>query len=163
MSSDEIRDQGPPAGFRLLAPFDPLTAALAPLYASEHPDGSMVVGFRIGPQHCNPRGTCHGGTWATLADVLMGVNAGLLTGVTGPTISMHIDYMSAGVPGQWIEGHARVLSHSPGLCFVECTFCADGRILLLASAIFRRKRVYDRMVSGLFADPAFVGGADGTA
>jgi len=163
MLREEAKGPLPPSGFRLLYPFDPLMAALAPLYARECPDRSIMFGFHVGPQHCNPRGTCHGGTWATLADVLMGMNAGIVTGLTGPTISMHIDYLAAGLPGQWIEGRARVLNHSPRLCFVECSFKADGEILLSATAIFRRKRAPFRAASELFTDIGATGGQDGTA
>jgi uncharacterized protein (TIGR00369 family) len=128
-----------PPGFHLIDGLDAVMGAFAPIHIRQEPSGLVTLGFRVGPQHCNPRGHCHGGTWATLADVLMGLNIGFATGLSGPTVSMSIDFLAAATIGQWVEGCARVLRSTPNLGFAECTFTADGELALRANAVFRRK------------------------
>ncbi|HEX5538084.1 MAG TPA: hypothetical protein VFX27_12920, partial [Sphingobium sp.] len=55
------------------------------------------------------------------------------------TVSLSIDFLSAAVEGQWIEGRAEVLRWTPNLGFAQCRFSADGEIALRANAVFRRK------------------------
>jgi uncharacterized protein (TIGR00369 family) len=112
---------------------------LAPIYLREQPDGLVTLGIRLAKHHCNPRGTCHGGTWATLADVLMGINVGLGTGLNGPTVSMSIDFAGAAQDGQWVEGHGSVLRWTSNLAFAECHFMVQEKVALRVSGIFRRK------------------------
>lgn len=129
-----------PPGFHLIDRMDEVAGAFHPLYLSRRDeDGAMAIGFRVGPQHCNPRGHCHGGAWATVADIIMGMNVATLTGLSGPTISMTIDFLGSASAGQWVEGHVRVLRATPNLGFAECHFTADGDLVLRASATFRRK------------------------
>lgn len=128
-----------PSGFRVIRHLDMVMDSFAPVYARPEPDGTVVLGFRVGPQHCNPRGNCHGGTWATIADVVMGLNVGFVTGMSGPTVSLAIDFLGSARSGQWVEAHARVLRASPRLGFADCVFTADGEPALRANAVFRRK------------------------
>ncbi len=127
------------AGFHRLKQLDEVMRAFDPVYVRQEADGHVALGFHVGPQHCNPRGDCHGGTWATMADVLMGLNVGFISGRSGPTVSLSIDFLSAAVEGQWIEGRAEVLRWTPNLGFAQCRFSADGEIALRANAVFRRK------------------------
>jgi len=127
-----------PPGFRPINPVDGVTQAFAPLYRRD--EGNHIsLGFHVGPQHCNPRGHCHGGTWATLADLEMGMNACTMTGRGGPTVTMTLDYLGAAVVGQWVEGKARLLRQTPKMAFMDCTFTADGELALRANGIFRLK------------------------
>lgn len=128
-----------PDDFRLAREFDQIMRAFAPIYLRLADSGGVDLGFRIEVSHCNPRGHCHGGVWATMADVLMGLNVGLLSGMGGPTVSLSIDFVGAAHAGQWIEGSARMVRQTPRLGFADCLFTADGEPALRASAIFRRK------------------------
>lgn len=128
-----------PKGFGELGAMDAVMSAVAPVFARRQDDGGLILGLRVGPQHCNPRGVCHGGTWATLADVLMGVNVGLITGMSGPTVSMALNFVGAATRGQWVEGNARVLRGTPRLGFADCLFTAEGEPAVRANAVFRRK------------------------
>lgn len=127
-----------PPGFLLLDALDDVMGAFAPIYARKE-EKQVALGFRVGGQHCNPRGNCHGGTWATLADIVMGINVGLVTERSGPTVSLSIDFLGAAREGQWVEGRAKVLRWTPNLGFSECLFTADGEPALRANAVFRRK------------------------
>jgi uncharacterized protein (TIGR00369 family) len=128
-----------PPGFQLLPEFDEVMAGFAPIHGRRTEDGGMLLGFHVSSRHCNPRGNCHGGTWATMADVVMGMNVGFLTGLSGPTISLNIDFLGAARAGQWAEGRAEVVRSTPNLGFAECRFTADGTLVLRATAVFRRK------------------------
>lgn len=128
-----------PPGFRLLQQWDEVMAAFAPLYFRQDANDYVTMGFHIGTQHCNPRGVCHGGTWATMADIVMGVNVGRISGMSGPTVSLSIDFLGTAKTGQWVEGHAEILRWTPNLGFAECRFTADGELALRANAVFRRK------------------------
>lgn len=128
-----------PAGFGLIVPMDEVIGGFAPVFLRRLPDGQVSLGFRVGRQHCNPTRHCHGGTWSTMADVLMGLNLGFVTGLTGPTVSMAIDFLGAAGIGQWVEGTSRVLRQTQRLGFVDCMFTADEKPALRASAVYRRK------------------------
>ena len=141
-----------PAGFHQLATLDDVMGGFAPIYARQEEGSQMALGFRVGRQHCNPRGNCHGGTWATIADVVMGVNVGFVTGMSGPTISLNIDFLGAATTGQWVEGRARILRWTPRFAFVECHFTADGELALRANAVFRRKFPPYRSFEALLAE-----------
>ncbi|HWU04088.1 MAG TPA: PaaI family thioesterase [Novosphingobium sp.] len=141
----------PPPGFRLLNDMDEVTRAFAPLYLRPADNGLVDLGFRVGAQHCNPRGHCHGGTWSTMADILMGLNLAIATGLSGPTVSLTVSFVGPAEVGQWVEGRARVLGHSPRLGFTDCTFSADGVLALRADAVFRRKQPPFRDYQALLA------------
>ncbi|SCW59870.1 uncharacterized domain 1-containing protein [Sphingobium faniae] len=140
-----------PAGFQRLGPFDDVMSGFDPVYIRRETESGLALGFRVGPQHCNPSGNCHGGTWATMADIVMGVNVGFVTGMSGPTVSLGIDFLGAATKGQWVEGRAEVLRWTPNLAFVECRFTADGELALRANAVFRRKyppyRDYESLIA----------------
>ena len=142
-----------PPGFKELAKLDEVMGAFAPIYGRRE-DNQIALGFRVGSQHCNPRGNCHGGTWATIADVVMGVNVGFVTGLSGPTVSFNLDFLGAAVIGQWVEGRARVLRETPKLGFAECHFTADGALALRASGVFRRRFPPFRSFEALLTESA---------
>jgi len=130
--------QDPPPGFKLFEPLDSVIAAFAPVFIRRD-EGHVTIGFRVGAQHCNLQGNCAGGVWATLADFQMGMNVGLMTGLSGPTVSMSVDYLGAARPGQWAEGRTRLLRRTPKLAFLDATFTVDGEFALRADGIFRLK------------------------
>jgi acyl-coenzyme A thioesterase PaaI-like protein len=133
----------PPPGFELLPPIDEVMACFAPIHLRR--DGEHVaLGFRVDAQHCNLHGTCHGGVWACVADVQLGLNVGTMTGLSGPTISLSLDYLGAAAIGQWVEGRTRLLRKTPKLAFVDATFTADDELVLRASGIFRLKWAPER-------------------
>lgn len=128
-----------PVGFVPLELRDGVMDGFSPVYIRFEGASGIALGLHVDTQHCNGRGTCHGGTWATLADVLMGLSVGAMTGLSGPTVSMSLQYLGPATQGQWVEGRARVLRSTSALGFVECTFSAGGEPALHANAIFRRK------------------------
>ncbi|WP_052757397.1 MULTISPECIES: PaaI family thioesterase [Sphingobium] len=147
-----------PAGFHRLDRLDEVMGGFDPVYIRQEDGGYIALGFHIARQHCNPRGNCHGGTWATMADVVMGMNVGFVTGQSGPTVSMSIDFLGAATEGQWVEGRAEILRWTPNLAFAQCRFIADGETALRANAVFRRKFPPYRDYESLLARPAELAG-----
>lgn len=140
-----------PPDFHRLAPLDEVINGLMPVFVKLRGEAELVLGFHVGSQHCNPRGHCHGGAWASLADMLMGLNVAFVTGLGGPTVSMSLDFVGAARIGQWVEGSARILRHTPRLGFSDCIFTVDDQIALRASAVFRRRAAPFRSREALFA------------
>ena len=128
-----------PDGFQRLELGDGVMDGFAPVYFRLEANWRVVLGFRVDSQHCNGRGNCHGGTWATMADVLMGLSVGAVTGLSGPTISMSLHYLAAAPKGEWVEGRAEIIHFNDEMGFAECTFTVAGEAALQANAIFRRR------------------------
>ncbi|ATE63943.1 PaaI family thioesterase [Rhizorhabdus dicambivorans] len=137
--------QQPPPGFELLPPIDEVMANYAPIHFRREGD-HIALGFHVGSQHCNRRGVCQGGVWACVADVQLGINVGTMTGLSGPTVSLSLDYLGEAAIGRWVEGRTRLLRKTPKLAFVDATFTADGELALRANGIFRLKWAPERQL-----------------
>lgn len=129
----------PPLGFAPHPRHSPATAAWEPIYSCA--DGGVYrLGVVIAAQHCNTRGTLHGGVLATLADNACGLTLGLALGA-GPkgifTTSLAIDYVGPGQAGQWLELTPRVVKAGKSSGVVDALITADGEIIARANATFR--------------------------
>ena len=131
-----------PSDFFQLVLDDGPTRAFGPLYGRRDGDRHMTVGVLVDDRHCNPRGDLHGGVWAYLADVQLGLNTGLFTGRAGPTVTLNVDYLRPALKGQWIEGTTRVLRETSTLGFADATFTADGELALRANATLRLRHSF---------------------
>ena len=94
-----------------------------PMYRSSlHLDEGepLRIGFRVLPAHCNFGNTCHGGMIATFLDMALGLSVHAATEASGPTMSMTIDFLSPGLPGDWIESRSRFVhsTYRTGYCDV---------------------------------------------
>lgn len=127
-----------PPGFKPIEPMDKVMEWIGPLY--HRVDGEHVaLGFRVDHHHCNPQGNCHGGIWATFADLQLGLNVAQVTGHGGPTISLAMDFLAAARLGAWVEGRTDFLKRTRNMAFVQCVATADGVPVLRANATFRPK------------------------
>lgn len=138
-----------PSGFKPLVLDDPVFNGLAPIYFRLEKGWRLVMGFHIEAQHCNGRGNCHGGVWATLADVLMGLSVGSVTGLSGPTISLGLHYLAPAAKGDWVEGRAEIQGFTDETGFAECTFQVGGEPVVHASGIFTRRFPPHVAIAGL--------------
>ena len=69
-----MNDVAIPEGFRLhVHKGASYFQTLGDLYVRERPDGLVVIGLHVSPQHCNRLGIPHGGMLATLADTALGM------------------------------------------------------------------------------------------
>ncbi len=93
-----------PDGFEQLPQGLGFNDVLQPLYRKVT-EGVVAVGLRVGDQHVNMLGICHGGALMTLADMAaaQGVNHARGTMGGAPTINLSLDFVRPGEHGDWIE------------------------------------------------------------
>ena len=95
--------------------------------------------FRVGEEHVNPIGTCHGGALTTFADMqLMAIRAGREEGLPhSPTISLSVDFLAPARLGDWVQAEVTQLQQTRTLLFTQALMTADGRPVARANAIYR--------------------------
>ncbi|MBN8494450.1 MAG: PaaI family thioesterase [Burkholderiales bacterium] len=115
---------------------NPYIDACGPLYGRREGDG-FCLGLRVERRHCNPGGSCHGGMLTTLADMLLVLGAGVLTGQTRYmlTVQLSCDFMAPAMEGAWIEGRLQVLRSTRSLVFCQGRLDAEGAQVLRLSGI----------------------------
>ena len=132
-----------PEGFRPLRVGGPYMQHNGPLYGRfTHEQGRarVLIGFRVGPQHTNPVGVCHGGMLATLADMLAAICVPYQTDLPRhflPTISLQMDFLAPAKLGAWVQAQADVLRMTRNLVFTQGFIRADDELALRVSAIYK--------------------------
>lgn len=111
---------------------------LGELHAMKRPDGLLVLGLRVAPEHCNRLGIPHGGMLATLADGALGINLHLARprGPTMVTVNLSLDYLGAARLGDWLEAHVTPRRLGKQLAFGDCVLRVGEREVLRATGIF---------------------------
>ena len=111
---------------------------LGDLYVRERPDGLLVLGLRLLPQHCNRLGIPHGGMLATLADGALGINLHRARrhSPTMVTVNLSLDYLAAARVGEWLEAHVTPRRLGKQLAFGDCVLRVGEREVLRATGIF---------------------------
>ena len=129
---------GVPDGFEAFHPGDDFVGLVGPLYVKPEADG-LRVGLVIEQRHSNPMGIAHGGLLMTLADMVMGVGCGYLTGIRfpHPTISMNGDFVRGPRVGTFVEGKARIARRTKNVLFCSCELTEDGEVFLTSSGVFK--------------------------
>ena len=132
-----------PAGYVAHFRKSPLTEPWEPLF-SKIENGTVSIGVRVRPPHCNGRGFVHGGLICALADNAMGLSVietlnqeGAERSRQGSTVNLAMDYLASAHPGQWLEFVPRVLKVGGSIAFVECKVLADGNSIARGNATFR--------------------------
>lgn len=139
--SDAIRADviDAPDGFEPIDAPAPFLHKNGPLFVS-HEGSTFRLGMFVSPEHCNPRGDCHGGWLATLMDAqlpLCGMHAIGLPRASVATVSMSLDYLAPVPSGSWIEGSAMLLRRTSRLMFLQGTLRVDGEPVLRGSGVWR--------------------------
>ena len=111
---------------------------LGDLYVRERPDGLLVLGLRLLPQHCNRLGIPHGGMLATLADGALGINLHRARrhSPTMVTVNLSLDYLAAARVGEWLEAHVTPRRLGKQLAFGDCVLRVGERDVLRGTGIF---------------------------
>lgn len=127
-----------PAGFVPIQK-EAFMTTVGPLYRRRNGPTRWDIGMRALPQHANRFGTVHGGMLATIVDYAVGLN--LLeedeTPVRLGTVSLNIDFVSAGQLGEWLQATVQVDKSQGRLRFCSCAMHAnDNRLVLRASGVF---------------------------
>ncbi len=131
-----------PAGFRPLAATPERMAGYNPIaFHARRIDGALALGFRVGPEHLNPGGRCHGGVLASFCDVLLAFailhDTTTLATTILPTVNLTIDYLAGALPGAWIQGVGTTVSVTRNLAVAQSVVTADGVPVTRASGTYK--------------------------
>ena len=126
-----------PEGFVPLEP-EAFMETVGPVYMRQDAQGVWELGCRALPRHANRFDSVHGGMLATLVDYAVGINL-LKDGAPGlrlGTVSLNIDFISAGRVGEWLLAQVRMEKKHGRLRFCSCTLQGDdGRLILKGNAV----------------------------
>ena len=126
-----------PEGFVPLEP-EAFMETVGPVYMRQDAQGVWELGCRALPRHANRFGSVHGGMLATLVDYAVGINL-LKDGAPGlrlGTVSLNIDFISAGRVGEWLLAQVRMEKKHGRVRFCSCTLQGDdGRLILKGNAV----------------------------
>lgn len=125
-----------PAGF-VLADLGPgFGEGFGPVYVDR---ASHRMAFRVGEQHGNPVGACHGGAMATFADMLlMAHRAGREEGLPhSPTISLSLDYLAPAPIGAWVEAMVTIAKTTGTMVFVQALLTVEDEPVARVHSIYR--------------------------
>lgn len=137
-NSQTVLPAGVPEGFQAFSPGDDFIGLIGPLFLKLEEDGPRI-GLPIEQRHSNPMGIAHGGLLMTIADMVMGVGCGFLTGIRfpHPTISMNSDFVRGPRVGTFVSGKARIARKTRNFVFCNCELTGNGETYLTASGIFK--------------------------
>lgn len=136
------RDHRPPEGFRPLGVTPERAEGYNPIvFHARRIGGALALGFRVGPEHLNPGGRCHGGVLASFCDMqlafaIMYETLTLATTIL-PTINLSLDYLAAVLPGAWVEGVGGVVSVTRNFAVAQGVVTADGVPAVRTSGIYK--------------------------
>ncbi|MEH7377180.1 MULTISPECIES: PaaI family thioesterase [Bacillaceae] len=71
--------------------------------------GEIILELPVSSSNLNPNGTLHGGVYASLLDIVMGVNIRNLAGHPLVTVNLNISYFATAVEGEKIIASAKIL------------------------------------------------------
>lgn len=137
MQRHDHTDDAPPEGFEPCTLYDgDFGQRQGRLYWSA--DRTRFA-FRVDNRHRNENGVVHGGMLMTLADQVLGLTVVQALGNSpAATVSLNCDFIDAAVPGDLIEGRARVTRVTRSVVFVQGELTCGGRLLLSASGLWKR-------------------------
>ncbi len=101
--------------------------------------GNTVATLRIGAEHCNPHGICHGGAIFTLVDDSMGAAAYPLCpdGHLPTSTQVNIHYARSTRPGATLRAETTVASHGRRTAVLESRVTDEhGRLVALVTAAY---------------------------
>ena len=136
------RDPAPPDGFVALPVVEARALGFDPIaFHARRIGDALALGFRVGPQHCNPGGRCHGGVLATFCDIQLAFavifDTPALATTILPTVNLSIDYLAAVLPGAWVQGIGGTVSVTRNLAVAQCVATADGVPAVRTSGIYK--------------------------
>lgn len=113
-----------------------------PVVHGEDKDGAVFL-FDIAQQHLNGDDRLHGGMMMSLASIVMGEVANLAAaaqdGATARPLSLNCDFVSAGEPGDRVEGRAEVTRATRSVLFINGELRVGSRILMTATGVYAIK------------------------
>ena len=106
----------------------PFSERIGPLYVNSR-DPGPVIGVRIEAHHANRAGRAHGGLLMTLADIALtrAAREHVPPGATLATADLHIAFLDALGPGEWVEALPSVDRIGRALIHASCLLRAGER------------------------------------
>ena len=80
----------------------------------------------------------HGGMIASLADSAMFVGAGDSIG-HGVTAQLNVSFISAAMPGEWVEGESEIVKNTKHLAFAQGRIYVGDRTIAIFTGIIKKK------------------------
>lgn len=136
--------EGVPEGFVPLAALGQFVSVNGPIFMRS---SDRVLGFKVGPAHCNPMGVCHGGWLATFLDMQLPASARRSDSLPEGfpvTVSLSLDYLSPVQLGSWVQGEATILDRKGSLIFAQGLAKVGGAIAVRGSGVYKLVRAPEK-------------------
>ena len=126
-----------PEGFVPFESQGPFLELVGPVHVREG-GGDLAFGLRAEKRHTNHRGTVQGGLLSTFADFALGraIEADAEDDKDRATVSLTVDVLKPGKPGDWIESRTRVDRVGGTLAFADCSLRVGEREVVRGRAVF---------------------------
>jgi acyl-coenzyme A thioesterase 13 len=126
-----------PEGFAPFPNQGPFLEHIGPIHVHEGGD-ELRLGLRAEERHANHRGTVQGGVLSTFADFALGraIDADAEDHKDRATVSLTVDFLKPGRPGDWIESRTRVDRVGGTLSFADCSLMVEGKEIVRARAVW---------------------------
>jgi acyl-coenzyme A thioesterase 13 len=126
-----------PDGFAPYPNQGPFLEHIGPIHVHEAPD-ELRLGLRAEERHANHRGTVQGGVLSTFADFALGraIERDAEDDKERATVSLTVDFLKPGKPGDWIESRTRVDRVGGTLAFADCSLTVGDREIVRARAVW---------------------------
>jgi uncharacterized protein (TIGR00369 family) len=136
-TAEEATGAQVPEGFEPFDHLGPFVRQYGPFYLRRVP-GGVILALRLGPQHMNRRGVCHGGLLATMIDDAVAINCSIARGRRGDqaTVSLTTEFLSSARLGDWLEAHTTLRRVGRRMVFGDCLLTAGDRQVARGSAIY---------------------------
>lgn len=129
----------PRPGYRIMVFPDAFSDAVGPYFACLDA-GRPYIALEVKPLHVSPRGVCHGGVIAALAD-LQSLPASYLGGVYNrfaATVSFSLDFIAPAPLGEWLELRTELLRATRQFLFTQSVIVGHGeRAIARTSGVYK--------------------------
>ena len=126
-----------PDGFVPYPNQGPFLEHIGPILVHES-DDELRLGLKAEERHANHRGTVQGGVLSTFADFALGraIERDAEDDKERATVSLTVDFLKPGRPGDWIESRTRVERVGSVLSFADCSLTVEDREIVRARAVW---------------------------
>lgn len=142
----------PPPGFVAVPARGGFTERNGPWFEKVDADGTVLRGLRILPRHLNALGIVHGGLLTAFLDAAMGGAAWRASGRRCVTLTLNVDFLSHGRPGDWIEAEATCTGFDSQVAHVNGRLYGRRHSIMTGQGLFALLR-HGRPLQNLPSDP----------
>jgi uncharacterized protein (TIGR00369 family) len=133
-------EQAPWQGWWKWSGHDPFEDASGPFFVRRDENG-IVTGFMPEAKNANGHGTVHGGALMTFADyTLFMIGGSDGDEVTGVTVTMNCEFVSAAAPGQLLTGRGECVRSGRSLIFVRGMIYSGEETVMSFSGTIKRTK-----------------------